>query len=90
MQDDLLVQVTNGNKAYASESSQYRYCRTKLTNKTQRYIYDKYLDAIKKGKSSCYFNDKKYAMSEDNFLVAEYAIFLDYPELFYWKDYESA
>ena len=90
MQNDLLAQVVSGNKAYAAVSSEYRYCRTKLTNKTQRYIYDKYLAAIKKGKSVCYFDNKKYTMSEDNFLVAKYAIFLDYPELFYWKYYESA
>ena len=90
LQNVSVIQSASGNNAYAAVSSQYRYCRTKLTNKTQRYIYDKYLDAIKKGKSACSFNDKKYTMSEDNFLVAEYAIFLDYPELFYWKYYESA
>ena len=90
VQDGFIEPMVGQSKAYAAESSQYRYCRTKLTNKSQRYIYDKYLKAIKSGKSVCYFDEKKYTMSEDNFLAAKHAVFLDYPELFYWKNYKSS
>lgn len=78
-----------GNQAYAASSSADRYCRTKLTNDSQKYIYDTYLAALKKGKTVCTFDDKTYQMSEDNFVVAEYAIFMDYPELLYWQNYKS-
>ena len=55
LQNVSVIQSASGNNAYAAVSSQYRYCRTKLTNKTQRYIYDKYLAAIKKGKTGLMF-----------------------------------
>ena len=89
VQDIPVMQMISSDKAYAASSAEHRYCRTMLSNKTQRYIYDKYLGAIKKGKKVCWFDDKKYKMSEDNFRVAEYAIFMDYPELLYWQNYKG-
>ena len=71
------------NTAYAAET-EHRYARTMLENKSQRYIYDKYLEAIKAGKSYCKFDTKKYKMSEKNFRIASYAIWFDYPEYGYW------
>lgn len=64
-------------------SDEHRYARTMLDNDSQKYIYDKYLEAVKAGKSSCKFDTKKYEISEKNFHVASYALQSDYPEYGY-------
>ncbi|MBR5230012.1 MAG: hypothetical protein IKW01_04060 [Firmicutes bacterium] len=71
------------NAAYAAEADQ-RIGRANLENKSQIYIYDKYLAAIKSGKSYCKFDTKKYKVNEENLSIAEYAIWHDYPEYGYW------
>ena len=79
----------NGDSFAYAESDDSRYGRTQLENKAQRYIYDKYLTAIKGAKKTITLDYVKYSTTVDNFEVARYAVWKDYPEYAYWKYFDD-
>jgi len=82
----VMTNADYGSIAYAE--SGIRYTKQFLT-KSQKHIYNTYLAAIKKGKTNCTFDTKKYNVSMKNYVIAEYALWRDYPEYGYWKYFES-
>jgi len=69
----------------AEAKTTYRYGRTKLENKAQRYIYDTILTAVKNGTKTVKYDYKKYKMSDYNYRCAKLAFYNDYPEYDYAK-----